>query len=158
MVNKIIFPELAKDQLVLAGKDFFNRDLFLEKYTYQAWLNLQKSAKKSQIEVFIVSGFRSYQYQQNIIDRKLAQGLTLEEIVKVNALPGQSEHHTGRAIDLTTVGEKKVLTEGFEDTLAFKWLTKNASNFGFEMSFPRNNKYGFIYEPWHWCYKREESK
>ncbi|WP_150467362.1 D-alanyl-D-alanine carboxypeptidase family protein [Francisella sp. SYW-9] len=157
MVEKVIFLEAKESELVSAGKDFFGRDLFLEHATYKAWLTLKEAAKIDQVELFIVSGFRSYEYQQKIIDRKLANGQTLEQITKVNALPGQSEHHTGRAIDLTTADEKEVLTEEFEKTKAFKWLTKNASKFGFKMSFPPKNKYGFIYEPWHWCYQNEEN-
>ncbi|MDE4963702.1 D-alanyl-D-alanine carboxypeptidase family protein, partial [Francisella tularensis] len=27
--------------------------------------------------------------------------------------------------------------------------------YGFKLSFPCNNEYGFIYEPWHWCYHNE---
>ncbi|AJI55314.1 M15 family metallopeptidase [Francisella philomiragia] len=156
MVKKIIFPEADKEDLTYVGEDFFCRDLFLEKTTYQAWLKLKQAAENEGVCLYIVSGFRSYEYQQKIIDRKLASGQTLEQIMKVNALPGESEHHTGRAIDLTTDDEKEVLTELFEDTLAFKWLSKNAHRFGFKMSFPRDNEYGYIYEPWHWCYQNEE--
>lgn len=155
MVKKIAFPEASPEDLVLVGKDFFGRELQLEKQTYKAWLKLSQAAKTDGVELFIVSGFRSYAYQQAIIDRKLAAGQALEQISKVNALPGQSEHHTGRALDLTTTGELEVLTEEFEKTNAFDWLSKNAEKFGFKMSFPRNNEYGFIYEPWHWCYQNE---
>ncbi|AHB98496.1 M15 family metallopeptidase [Francisella orientalis] len=154
MVKKIIFTEANKESLSHVGKDFFDRDVFLEKSTHLAWLELYKAATKEGISLYIVSGFRSYEYQQKVIDRKLANGQTLEQIMKVNALPGESEHHTGRAIDLTTDGEKEVLTELFESTLAFRWLSKNAHRFGFKMSFPRDNEYGYIYEPWHWCYQK----
>ncbi|ALB01624.1 D-alanyl-D-alanine carboxypeptidase [Francisella persica ATCC VR-331] len=157
MVRKIIFPEAKQRDLVSAGKDFFGRDLLLEKNTYKAWLALKQAAANDGVSLFIVSGFRSYEYQQKIIDRKLASGQTLEQIMKVNALPGESEHHTGRAIDLTTGDEKEVLTESFEKTYAFEWLTKNAYKYGFKLSFPRNNDYGFVYEPWHWCYHNEKS-
>ncbi|AJC48936.1 D-alanyl-D-alanine carboxypeptidase family protein [Allofrancisella guangzhouensis] len=158
MVKRPIFIEADKDDLVLVGKDFFQRDVYLEKNTYKAWIALHAAAKSDGIELFIVSGFRSYDYQQKIIDRKLANGQTLEQISKVNALVGESEHHTGRAMDLTTLNEKEVLTEEFEKTAAFMWLKKNALTYGFIMSFPRDNKYGFIYEPWHWYYKDEEIK
>jgi D-alanyl-D-alanine carboxypeptidase len=156
MVKKIHYPQAKNEELICAGKDFFDRDLFVEKNAYRAWLRLIKAAENDGISLFIVSAFRSYQYQQNIIDRKLASGQTLEQISKVNALVGQSEHHTGRALDLTSGDEKEVLTEAFEKTLAFKWLTKNAAKFGFKMSFPRDNEFGFIYEPWHWCYQNEQ--
>ncbi|OEZ33819.1 D-alanyl-D-alanine carboxypeptidase [Francisella endosymbiont of Amblyomma maculatum] len=156
MVRKINFPEAKQHELISVGKDFFDRALFLEKNTYKAWLALKQAATNDGVSLFIVSGFRSYEYQQKIIDRKLASGQTLEQIMKVNALPGESEHHTGKAIDLTTGDEKEVLTESFEKTYAFEWLTKNAYKYGFKLSFPRNNDYGFVYEPWHWCYHNEK--
>ena len=68
----------------------------------------------------------------------------------VSAAPGYSEHHTGRAVDIATPGSRP-LTEEFEDSAAFHWLNENAADFGFSMSYPRDNRYGFIYEPWHWA-------
>ena len=35
---------------------------------------------------------------------------------------------------------------------SFKWLEKNASQFGFYLSYPKNNIKGIKYEPWHWSY------
>jgi len=153
MVKRPVFKEAQENELVLAGKDFFARAVYLEKQTHKAWLAMEQKAFSDGVKLYIVSGFRSYAYQQSIIDRKLANGLSLEQISIVNALVGESEHHTGCAIDFTTDDEKEVLTEDFETTQAFKWLQDNAKDFGFEMSFSRDNKYGFIYEPWHWCYK-----
>lgn len=153
MVKRPLFEEAAANELVLAGKDFFARDFYLEKQTFKAWQKMVYEAFKDDIKLYTVSAFRSYAYQQGIIDKKLANGQSLEQISLVNALVGESEHHTGCAIDFTTDDESEVLTEGFEGTKAFRWLENNAKDFGFYMSFPRNNKYGFIYEPWHWCYK-----
>ena len=31
------------------------------------------------------------------------------------------------------------------------WLTRNGGEFGFSMTYPRDNEHGFIYEPWHWA-------
>jgi D-alanyl-D-alanine carboxypeptidase len=157
MVAKVVFREASLGELSSAGKDFFERELLLEKQTLKSVTNMINDSLKDSVELFIVSGFRSYQYQQSIIDRKLANGQLIGDIKKVNALPGQSEHHTGRAIDFTTSEEIEVLTECFEKTDAFSWLTKNAHKYNFFMSFPRNNKYGFIYEPWHWCYNNENN-
>ncbi len=52
-------------------------------------------------------------------------------------------------MDIATPGSRP-LTEEFEETPAFKWLTENAETFGFSMTYPRDNPYGVIYEPWHW--------
>ena len=58
-------------------------------------------------------------YQRQIWERKLAAGESVEQILRVSAPPGYSEHHTGRAIDLTAPGCPPV-TEEFETTSAFE--------------------------------------
>jgi D-alanyl-D-alanine carboxypeptidase len=105
----------------------------------------------------IASAFRSIDRQVEILREKLAQGVSLEAILAVSAPPGFSEHHTGCAIDLTTDGVPPLEVE-FENTAAFRWLTENAARFGFVLSFPPGNRYGYEYEPWHWCYKFDDLK
>ena len=34
-----------------------------------------------------------------------------------------------------------------------QWLQTHAPDHGFVLSYPRGNRYGYIYEPWHWCYQ-----
>jgi D-alanyl-D-alanine carboxypeptidase len=38
---------------------------------------------------------------------------------------------------------------GFEKTEAYEWLQKNAYNYGFVISYTKNNTY-YSFEPWHW--------
>ena len=102
--------------------------------------------------LMIVSGFRSIDYQARLIRKKLNAGQSVSEILSVNAAPGFSEHHTGRAVDIASPGSRP-LTEEFEDSDAFRWLERNAAGYGFSMSYPRDNPGGFIYEPWHWAQK-----
>jgi D-alanyl-D-alanine carboxypeptidase len=87
---------------------------------------------------------------------KIEKGLSLESILCVSAPPGYSEHHSGRAIDLTTNGVRP-LEQEFEHTDAFQWLSTNAGRFGFALSFPPNNRYGYAYEAWHWCFEAAEA-
>jgi D-alanyl-D-alanine carboxypeptidase len=96
-----------------------------------------------------ISGYRSHDYQLGIFRRKLARGQSVDEILRVNAAPGFSEHHDGRALDVSTPGEPAA-EESFEATPAFAWLRKRAGEFGFVMSYPRDNPHGIVYEPWHW--------
>jgi zinc D-Ala-D-Ala carboxypeptidase len=117
---------------------------------------MHEAAKVDGIELLLVSAFRGVDYQRAIFDRKLSQGATLDEILHVNAAPGYSEHHTGRAVDIATRGCPP-LTEAFETTEAFAWLREHADCFGFEMSYPRDNPFGIAYEPWHWAMKRGEA-
>ena len=51
------------------------------------------------------------------------------------------------------VGEQHVpVEEEFERSPAFAWLKRHASRFGFRLSYPRRNRHGMAYEPWHWCW------
>ncbi|MBA57695.1 MAG: hypothetical protein CMQ40_00840 [Gammaproteobacteria bacterium] len=139
------------ENLVGAGIDIFGRNQKMTFETRNAWVEMKTAAFKNNIDIKLVSAFRSINYQCNLIKEKLDAGMTIEEILRVNAIPGFSEHHYGRAIDLHS-GTGKALEKTFDTEPAFFWLTKNAKNFGFVMSYPENNPEGLSYEPWHWCY------
>jgi D-alanyl-D-alanine carboxypeptidase len=117
--------------------------------TAAAWRRMQTAASAAGVQLLLVSGFRSVQHQADLIRRKLAAGLSIDAILKVNAAPGFSEHHTGRALDIATPGTRPLTLE-FERSAAFAWLGANAAEFGFEMPYPLGNRFGFEYEPWHW--------
>ena len=87
--------------------------------------------------------------ERRILARKRARGLGVDEILTVNAAPGFSEHHGGRALDIGTPGEPPA-EDSFERTAAFDWLRAHAGAHGFTMSYPRDNPHGIVYEPWHW--------
>jgi len=116
-----------------------------------AWRDMKQAAAADGVELYIVSAFRSFERQAELIAAKLERGQRIDEVLSVVAPPGCSEHHSGRAVDVGT-GESIPLEESFEATPAFAWLAANAHRFGFTMSYGRSNPYGFIYEPWHWCY------
>ncbi len=137
-------------ELVEVGPDMFGRELHLHPATAAAWSRMYAAAEANGIVLQLVSGFRSVDYQHQLIARKLARGLTIEEILAVNAAPGFSEHHSGRALDLATPGSRPLEAE-FELTEAFAWLSANATEFGFRLSYPRDNPHGLLYEPWHWA-------
>jgi len=102
----------------------------------------------------VVSAFREVDKQKEIIKNKIMSGQSISEILKACAAPGYSEHHTGRALDLTST-ECMPLTEDFENTEAFSWLMENAGFYPFSLSYPRGNKAGIFYEPWHWAYNQK---
>ncbi len=117
-----------------------------------AWKDLKRKALADGEDLFIVSAFRSVERQIEIIQRKLESGETIDHILTVCAPPGDSEHHTGRAVDVGAPGNA-LLEPEFEQTSAFAWLRRNAGAFGFSLSYPAGNSYGYAYEPWHWCYR-----
>ena len=145
-----MFAEAA--ELVPVGQDIYGRDQRLTPAAAAAWNGMKTAAEKEGEILQLVSAFRSVDYQKQIIERKLAAGQSWDQILRVSALPGFSEHHTGRTIDVTTNGCKP-LEEEFENTSAFLWLTRRAVGYGFTMTYPRDNPFGVAYEPWHWTFQ-----
>ncbi|HEY9102919.1 M15 family metallopeptidase [Chitinimonas sp.] len=137
--------------LVPLGLDCLGRDQFATAAAAAAWHAMQAAAAADQIELQLVSAFRSVAYQANLIRKKLATGLNIANILTVSAAPGYSEHHTGRALDITTPGYA-LLEEDFEQSPAYAWLQRHGSEFGFSLSYPRDNPNGIAFEPWHWCH------
>jgi D-alanyl-D-alanine carboxypeptidase len=136
-------------RLEFAGFDRYRRPLWLLNPAARAWRRMQEAARAEDIALEAISGYRSHDYQLGIFERKLARGLSVEQILAVNAAPGYSEHHGGWAMDIGTPGEPPA-EESFEATPAFAWLHRRAGDFGFRMSYPRGNPHGIVYEPWHW--------
>ena len=137
--------------LVGIGRDIHGREQWLAARAARAWLRMHDAARLDRIELQVVSAFRSAEYQLGILRRKLDGGQSIDEILRVSAAPGYSEHHSGRALDLTTPGHAP-LEEVFETSAAFAWLQHRARDFGFVLSYPRGNRHGIAYEPWHWCW------
>jgi D-alanyl-D-alanine carboxypeptidase len=140
------------EDLVSIGKDIEDREQWMAPQAAAAWRAMQSAAATDGVELLVVSAFRSVAHQTSIIERKIARGLGFDAILVASAPPGFSEHHTGRAIDIGTSGSRP-LEEDFAGTAAYEWLTRNAGRFGFSLSYPRGNRYGFLFEPWHWCHR-----
>lgn len=128
------------------------RDHLLIPTAAEAWRHLKAAALVDGITLFIVSAFRSIDRQAEIVRQKLEIGMAVEEILTVCAPPGFSEHHTGRAVDVSTPGSHALEIE-FDQTTAYAWLTKRAADFGYYLSYPAGNPWGYQYEPWHWCFQ-----
>ena len=137
--------------LAFAGFDRYRRPLWLTAGASRAWENMRRAAGNQGVVMEAISGYRSHHYQLGIFERKLARGQTVDQILTVNAAPGYSEHHSGNALDIGTPGEAPA-EESFEKTPAFDWLTAHAGDFGYVMSYPRDNRHGIVYEPWHWYF------
>lgn len=143
------------DWLALAGFDRYRRPLWLHNDAARAWLHMREGALREGVVLEAISGYRSHDYQLGIFERKRARGLSVDEILNVNAAPGFSEHHSGLALDIGTPGEPPA-EESFEHTAAFAWLRSHAGTYGFHMSYPRDNPHGIVYEPWHWAWRAHD--
>lgn len=148
------YPESI--ELVEVGPNLLGRMQYLTPLVAEAWQRMVKGGAGEGMQLLIVSGYRSFDYQAGLIRRKIAAGQVIDAILTVNAAPGFSQHHTGAAIDIASPGSRP-LTEEFETSATFAWLTENAATFGFSMTYPRDNAFGFIYEPWHWAHESGNS-
>lgn len=140
--------------------------IWLRKETYKAFCEMNQAVKKSGLSsLVLVSGYRSYGYQEKVFNRKvnhlIKDGLSEDEAARqasrIVALPGTSEHQTGLAIDLTNIKlakEKDPLIEAFEKTKHGQWLRLNAYLYGFILRYPKDKTHitHITYEPWHYRY------
>jgi LAS superfamily LD-carboxypeptidase LdcB len=115
-------------------------------------------AEEDGIMLYAVSGYRSYKTQNMLFDNKVKK-VGIEEANKLVAVPGQSEHQTGLAIDVSCKEANFSLEENFGQTLEGKWLKNNAHKFGFIIRYPKEyvSITGYSYEPWHIRYVGKEA-
>jgi D-alanyl-D-alanine carboxypeptidase len=142
--------------LLCVGLGTDGRDKFLAPAAARAWTAMREAAAADGVELLLISAFRSFDFQAALIRGKLAKGRLIEEILTVNAPPGCSEHHSGRAVDIGA-RDTAALEEDFERTPQFDWLQRHANRHGFHLSYPRGNRYGYLYEPWHWCFRKSQN-
>ena len=77
--------------------------------------NLFKDAKEKGFDLMLVSGYRSYDLQSSIYNNNIknkGEAWTSQ----FSAKPGQSEHQTGLAIDISSVSQGGGLYQSFVDT------------------------------------------
>lgn len=142
-------PE-AKD-LVRVPNDVYGRKQEMAAPAAAALKRMFAAAARDGVKLETVSGFRSIAYQTHLVRLKLKRGMSIQRALQINAVPGYSEHQTGCAMDISTPGYEAA-DVSFDKSKAFAWLEAHAATYGFHMSFPRGNKYGYEYEPWHWRY------
>lgn len=104
------------------------------------------AAREQGIRLEVDSGFRSYGFQERVLEGLLAGDRPFLNAVRWTAPPGYSEHITGRAVDFVPSDAD------FKDTPAYRWLQDHATGFCFTESYPLGNVGGFDWEPWHWRY------
>ncbi|MCM1988292.1 D-alanyl-D-alanine carboxypeptidase family protein [Oceanirhabdus seepicola] len=130
-------------------KSYHSKKL-MRKEAAQALENLFKKAEEDNIKIYALSGYRSYTRQESIFASNVKKN-GLEKANQFSAKPGESEHQTGLAMDLTSPSVNNVLTQRFGQTMEGKWVKANAYKFGFIIRYPKGKEHitGYQYEPWH---------
>ena len=116
-----------------------------------AFNKMQQDAKKEGLNIYISSGFRSYDTQVSVYNRYVRQdGQALADTY--SSRPGHSEHQTGLCFDLNSIDDS------FGYTPESAWVDKHAHEYGFIVRFPngKDAATGYQYEPWHLRYVGNE--
>lgn len=113
----------------------------LVRSAYSAFLKMKKD---SGYDMTIISGFRSYERQQQVYNYWCSIDGE-ETAARYSAKPGSSEHQSGLAMDITSCHTS------YGDTPEGKWLAENCWRYGFIIRYPKGAEpiTGYIYEPWH---------
>lgn len=132
------------------GDDLRN---YMREPAARALEDMFRDASAAGLDLVGVSGYRSYARQKNIYEQNAAvKGEAYTSLY--SARPGQSEHQTGLAIDISTPSIQSALTTDFENTPEGQWLRENAARYGFILRYPagKENITGYAFEPWHFRY------
>jgi zinc D-Ala-D-Ala carboxypeptidase len=160
LVNKVFaLPEdYIPGDLVRPNVEFSfgNQDIeksYMRQEAASALEDMFADAKSQDIHLFAVSGYRSYERQDDNFHNKVNK-IGEEAAAKIVAYPGNSEHQTGLAMDISSQSANFKLTEQFGETPEGKWLMENAHRFGYILRYPKGLETitGYNYEPWHYRY------
>ncbi len=121
----------------------------LDNETYSAFLKLRSAAAAEGLDIFFMSGFRSYEDQQIVYNGWVEEYGSGAE--RLSARPGHSEHQLGLAIDVNSI------QFSFADTPEGIWLAENCWKYGFIIRYKKETEEitGYMYEPWHIRYLGE---
>ncbi|MGH2585549.1 MAG: M15 family metallopeptidase, partial [Dehalococcoidia bacterium] len=149
--KQALSPDYVPNDLTLLPERLIaNNGVQLRQQAADAVVKLVDAAQGEDFTLFVLSGFRSYQEQEKILDQEV-QLYGKQTAEKQVAPPGHSEHQLGLAADITCDRAPYELAEDFGNWPEGLWLAAGAAKFGFVVSYPRGKEpiTGYIYEPWH---------
>lgn len=118
---------------------------------------LRAATEANGTPIVVISGYRSFDYQQNLFSRRVDEVGEAEAVLRT-ARPGHSEHQLGTAVDVLDPGVGDVTT-AFALTPAGTWVAEHAHEFGFVLSYPdgARDRTCYEFEPWHLRYVGREN-
>lgn len=129
----------------------------LREVASDALTDMFAAAEEDGLYLHARSGYRSYQTQVQLFN-SYVENHGEEAANRYSARPGESEHQTGLAMDVTSESANYQLSEEFGSTPEGIWVAENAHEFGFIIRYPEGTEdiTGYQYEPWHLRYFGEE--
>ncbi len=105
------------------------------------------------LKLAVSTAFQSYQVQERKF-MTFANSYGLEQASQMVAKPGESEHQTGLAVNLTTGSDDNTLFQESAESKEYYELVNSFSQFGFIVRYPPGKEQvtGYQYEPGHFRY------
>ena len=95
-------------------------------------------ARAEGLSVFLSSGYRGFEEQQYLFNRKVEQ-YGEEKAATIVSRPGTSEHQTGLACDITDE-YYELKDESLENTALYQWMSKHCQEYGFIVRYPKDKE------------------
>ncbi|MEK5523233.1 peptidase M15 [Heyndrickxia sporothermodurans] len=152
-IGNYIPNDLVRPKVLFSFGDQDIEKSYMRKEAAGALEKMFQNAKSDGIDLYASSGYRSYKRQKEVLNAEIAN-VGKEKAVQAVAIPGQSEHQTGLAMDITSKSVNFLLTESFEKQKEGIWLREHAHEYGFILRYPKGKEKitGYEYEPWHFRY------
>lgn len=138
------------DGILIANKSYAlpsDYDPGFDAATQAAFDEMAAAAASEGLNLYIASGYRSYDYQAGLYQRYVNRdGQAAADTY--SARPGHSEHQTGLALDLNSI------SDSFANTSEGQWVAAHCQEYGFILRYPADKEEitGYKYEPWHLRY------
>ncbi|KMY54534.1 peptidase M15 [Bacillus sp. FJAT-27231] len=147
-------PDLVRPKVAFSFGEQDIEKSHMRKEAAEALEKMFAGAKQEQVQLFAVSGYRSYKRQVEIMNNQIASAGSFEKAAQAVAPPGQSEHQTGLTMDISAESVNFDLLQSFETTKEGQWLANNAHKYGFILRYPKGKEKvtEYMYEPWHFRY------
>ena len=148
--------DLSRVKAYAPGRDDSTR--YMRKKASESMNKMLEDAKAFGMDIVITTAYRSYNLQKIIFENNVEKSGSIEEANKTSAKPGQSEHQTGLAADLSSSKLDYSLDTKFGELDEGKWISDNSWKYGFILRYPEDKTEitGYSYEPWHIRYVGKE--
>lgn len=131
------------------------------KEAYEPLNDMLAAGRAEGLAFEICSSYRDVKVQERLfqedVDTLMQQGFSYEEayaeVERETMPPGHSEHSTGLAFDIVSLGYQ-LLDAGQENTPETQWLHEHCAEYGFILRYPKGKEdiTDIDYESWHYRY------
>ena len=154
-IDSAVFGKSGKGHLTPVPQQFTSKSEYVHKSVYAPLMALIQAARNDNINLRLVSAYRSYDHQKQIWERKWGDSPATQtskafSILSYSSFPGTSRHHWGTDVDFNSVSSD--YWTGAEGRRVHQWLLSNGPLFGFCQVYAPGRNRGYSDEPWHWSH------